>query len=100
MAASSMTFRGWNGLGLIAAGVLLLGLAGVSLLIARAATALPRPRERASVAKTGAYKFVRHPVYGALILIAVGRAPLEDAGPPREEPATPVRSSRLKEAVN
>ena len=28
------------------------------------------------------------------------QAPAADAGPPREEPATPVRSSRLKEAVN
>jgi protein-S-isoprenylcysteine O-methyltransferase Ste14 len=57
---------------LIAAAVVLLALAAVSLLLARAITALPRPREGSMVAQGGVYRIVRHPVYGALLLIAFG----------------------------
>jgi protein-S-isoprenylcysteine O-methyltransferase Ste14 len=60
------------GLALIAGGLMLLAVAAISLIAARAMTPLARPRERASLARGGAYRLVRHPVYGALILIAVG----------------------------
>jgi len=57
---------------LIAAALVLMALAGVSLLFARALTALPRPREGATLAQSGIYRIVRHPVYGGLVLIALG----------------------------
>ena len=37
-----------------------------------ALTALPYPREGASLVDTGAYRLVRHPIYGGLILGAAG----------------------------
>jgi protein-S-isoprenylcysteine O-methyltransferase Ste14 len=60
------------GLVLIAAALLLFAFAGVSLLAARAVTAFPRPREEAQLAESGVYRVVRHPVYGAILLIAFG----------------------------
>jgi protein-S-isoprenylcysteine O-methyltransferase Ste14 len=57
---------------LIAAALVLMALAGASLLFARALTALPRPREGAMLAQSGIYRIDRHPVYGALVLIALG----------------------------
>jgi protein-S-isoprenylcysteine O-methyltransferase Ste14 len=60
------------GLALIVAALLLLALAGISLLLARATTVFPRPRERAELAESGVYRRVRHPVYGAVLLLAVG----------------------------
>jgi protein-S-isoprenylcysteine O-methyltransferase Ste14 len=68
------------GVVLIVAGLALLALAGTSLLTARSATVFPRPREDAAVAERGAYRLVRHPVYGAVLLLALGasltRSPL------------------------
>jgi protein-S-isoprenylcysteine O-methyltransferase Ste14 len=60
------------GLVLIVAALLLLVGAGISLVAARAITALPRPRAGSTVAQSGVYRIVRHPVYGAVLLIAVG----------------------------
>ena len=60
------------GLTLIVGGLVLLVAAGVSLVVARAATVLPHPREGSSVAQGGVYRFVRHPVYGAVLLLAFG----------------------------
>jgi protein-S-isoprenylcysteine O-methyltransferase Ste14 len=60
------------GLVLIAAALALLAFAGFSLLLARAVTAFPRPRERSTLAERGVYRAVRHPVYGAILLIAIG----------------------------
>ncbi len=60
------------GLALIVAALVLLALAGISLLLARATTVFPRPREGAAVAESGVYRRVRHPVYGAVLLLAVG----------------------------
>ena len=57
---------------LIAAAVVLMAVAGASLLLARAISALPRPREGSTVAQGGVYRIVRHPIYGALLLIAFG----------------------------
>ena len=39
-----------------------------------ALTPLPRPRDSAELVETGAYAFVRHPIYGGLILAAFGWA--------------------------
>ena len=39
-----------------------------------ALTPLPRPRDDAELVETGAYAFVRHPIYGGLILAAFGWA--------------------------
>jgi protein-S-isoprenylcysteine O-methyltransferase Ste14 len=60
------------GIVLLLAGLLLLVLAFVRLVLARAMTVFPRPREHAALAERGVYRLVRHPVYGALILLAVG----------------------------
>ena len=37
-----------------------------------ALTPLPRPREGAELVEIGVYRLVRHPVYGGLVLAAVG----------------------------
>jgi protein-S-isoprenylcysteine O-methyltransferase Ste14 len=60
------------GLILIAAGLVFVAVAGISLLIKRAATVFPRPRSQSELARHGVYRIVRHPIYGALLLIAVG----------------------------
>jgi protein-S-isoprenylcysteine O-methyltransferase Ste14 len=60
------------GLVLIALALVLLAFAGLSLVVARAITVFPRPREESALAQRGAYRVVRHPVYGAILLIAVG----------------------------
>ncbi len=62
-----------------AAGVVLvlagLVLASRGLLDLRdALTALPHPRDGAQLVDTGAYALVRHPIYGGLVLGAVGWA--------------------------
>jgi protein-S-isoprenylcysteine O-methyltransferase Ste14 len=60
------------GLALILAGFVLLATAGIALLLVRSTTVFPRPREGAMLADTGVYRRVRHPVYGAVLLIALG----------------------------
>jgi len=60
------------GFALILAAVVLLLLAGFSLLFARSTTVFPRPREGAKLAEGGVYRRVRHPVYGSVLLLAVG----------------------------
>jgi len=60
------------GLALILAGLVLLVLAGISLSLARSTTVFPRPRESATVADGGVYRRVRHPIYGAVMLVAAG----------------------------
>jgi len=57
---------------LILAALVLLVLAGFSLLLARSTTVFPRPREGARLAEGGVYRRVRHPVYGGVLLLAVG----------------------------
>lgn len=51
----------------------LLGLAGVMSLGSNL-TAVPHPKEDASHIQTGAYKFVRHPIYSGIILAGIGFA--------------------------
>jgi protein-S-isoprenylcysteine O-methyltransferase Ste14 len=60
------------GLVLVLGALVLLVLAGIALLIARSTTVFPRPRENAVLADSGVYRHVRHPVYGAILVLAVG----------------------------
>lgn len=55
-------------------GAVLIGSGIAELRRARALAALPRPRTEAALAQTGAYRLVRHPIYGGLILGALGLA--------------------------
>jgi protein-S-isoprenylcysteine O-methyltransferase Ste14 len=55
-------------------GAVLIGAGVAELRRARALAALPRPRAEAALVQTGAYRFVRHPIYGGLILGALGLA--------------------------
>jgi protein-S-isoprenylcysteine O-methyltransferase Ste14 len=70
------------------------GMAGLLLLLAglalgarglwdmrRSLTSLPRPNERAELLDGGAYRLVRHPMYGGLIMASVGWG-LAKASPP------------------
>ncbi len=51
----------------------ILGLGGLSgLQSGNALTAVPHPRDGARLVETGAYRLVRHPVYGGIILGALG----------------------------
>jgi protein-S-isoprenylcysteine O-methyltransferase Ste14 len=59
-------------IGLVAA--LFIGSGIGELRRARAFTAVPRPKDDAAFADRGAYRFVRHPIYGGLILAALGLA--------------------------
>jgi protein-S-isoprenylcysteine O-methyltransferase Ste14 len=58
------------GVGLIAAGGLL-AVRGIRDL-GRSLTPFPRPRESAAMVDTGAYRLVRHPIYGGLTLAGIG----------------------------
>jgi protein-S-isoprenylcysteine O-methyltransferase Ste14 len=60
------------GIGLIACGIVLAFRGVVDL--GGALTPLPRPRDGAELVETGAYAFVRHPIYGGLIIAAFGWA--------------------------
>ncbi|MBV8080174.1 MAG: isoprenylcysteine carboxylmethyltransferase family protein [Actinobacteria bacterium] len=66
------------GLALVVAGIALFAAARVVL--GRAFTPFPRPRENGGFRDGGPYRVVRHPIYAAVLLIAVGyalaRAPL------------------------
>lgn len=55
---------------LIALGIALLGAGGVGL--GSALTPFPAPRAGGELQTTGAYRFVRHPMYGGGILVALG----------------------------
>lgn len=59
-------------IGVIGAAMLGSGLA--ELRRARALTALPHPRADAELVERGAYRLVRHPIYGGLILATLGLA--------------------------
>ncbi len=59
-----------TGLCLMAAGAILL-LRGV-VDLRENLTALPRPRDDARLVETGAYRLVRHPIYGGLIVASAG----------------------------
>jgi protein-S-isoprenylcysteine O-methyltransferase Ste14 len=58
------------GMASIAAGAVLLGRGIVDL--RENLTALPHPKDGATLVESGAYRLVRHPIYGGLILGSVG----------------------------
>lgn len=55
-------------------GAVMIGSGLAELRRARALTALPHPRDDAALVERGAYRIIRHPVYGGLILAALGLA--------------------------
>ncbi len=57
---------------LLVLGGTLFAYAAASLVAARAGTVFPRPRKGSTLAQRGAYAAVRHPIYGAILLIAIG----------------------------
>ena len=61
---------GAAGIGAAAAGVPLL-VAGIGAL-GSALTPFPKPLDRSSLREGGAYRLVRHPIYGGLFLLGLG----------------------------
>jgi protein-S-isoprenylcysteine O-methyltransferase Ste14 len=59
-------------LGLVAGVLGLVLLASAVLSLGASLTVLPRPRERGGVVVSGVYRAVRHPIYGAVLLLALG----------------------------
>ena len=64
---------------LIAAGLALIGLGGLLslaglLALGRNLSVLPHPKDGAALVRRGAYALVRHPIYGGLIVGAIGWA--------------------------
>lgn len=66
----------WATLGFIIGSFLLLNgvlLVGAGIIgLGRNLTAVPHPKENATLVHTGAYSLVRHPIYSGLILLALG----------------------------
>jgi protein-S-isoprenylcysteine O-methyltransferase Ste14 len=58
----------------IAAGACLIVSGMAALRSGNALAATPRPADGSTLVRTGAYRLVRHPIYGGLVLIAVGLA--------------------------
>jgi protein-S-isoprenylcysteine O-methyltransferase Ste14 len=52
-----------------------------SLQTGHSISALPHPRREMSLVTTGAYSYIRHPIYTGLILSALGWAVVQDSGP-------------------
>jgi protein-S-isoprenylcysteine O-methyltransferase Ste14 len=55
-----------------ASGAFLIAWGIVELRGGAALTAVPHPRQTATLVETGPYRLVRHPIYGGLVLIAIG----------------------------
>ena len=55
-------------------GAVMIGSGLAELRRARALTALPHPLDDAALVERGAYRLVRHPIYGGLILASLGLA--------------------------
>jgi len=69
--ATLAAIAGW---GLVSAGGVL-ALAGIAgLQGGDALTAVPHPRDEARLVERGAYRLVRHPIYGGLVIAAAGWA--------------------------
>jgi protein-S-isoprenylcysteine O-methyltransferase Ste14 len=57
--------------GLLVVGGGLLAVSG-AVELREAFTPVPRPRDGARLVETGAYALVRHPIYGGIVLVALG----------------------------
>ena len=68
------------GAGLIVLGGLLASGATVLLQHHDALTAVPHPRDGARLVAIGAYRLVRHPIYGGLVIAATGWSLLRGSG--------------------
>jgi protein-S-isoprenylcysteine O-methyltransferase Ste14 len=55
-------------------GATLIGSGIAELRRGRSLSALPRPKDGATFVASGAYRLVRHPIYGGLVLAAIGLA--------------------------
>lgn len=64
------------GIGLVVAGGVVAASGLLELQRAAALTPLPYPRPEGRLVESGAYRLVRHPIYGGLILMTVGWAVL------------------------
>lgn len=63
------------GIALLAGGIILAVRGSIDL--GRALTPVPRPRDDARLVETGVYGLARHPIYGGLILGALGWATMQ-----------------------
>ena len=75
--AAGPAWGGWQVAVGMAAGVVLIGCGGVLSLrgllnLRENLTPFPKPLDNAQLVETGAYRLVRHPIYGGLILGALG----------------------------
>ncbi len=75
--AAGPAWGGWQAAVGTAAGVILIGCGGVLSLrglldLRENLTPFPKPLDNAQLVETGAYRLVRHPIYGGLILAALG----------------------------
>ena len=62
----------WTGWACIAVGTMALGWSAWNL--GRSLTPFPRPVDDGQLVTTGAYRFVRHPIYSGVLVIALGIA--------------------------
>ena len=82
VALAGLAGPAWDGAGRVAAGALGVVALAAGLWLAwrglrdldTALTALPRPRDGSELVDQGAYALVRHPIYGGLVIGAVGFA--------------------------
>lgn len=65
-------------LGLILGGIAAVLIVAGILSLGRNLAAVPHPKDDATLVETGAYKLVRHPIYGGIILGAFGWALLRN----------------------
>lgn len=84
--AAGPAWGGVAGVMTTAVGIALLGAGGVLALrgildLRSALTPLPHPRDGAELVDTGAYRLVRHPIYGGIVVGALGYG-LVTASPP------------------
>lgn len=78
--AAGLAGPAWNGSARDVTSVAGAGLLGIGLVLALrglvdlrdALTALPHPRDGASLVDTGSYALVRHPIYGGIVFGAAG----------------------------
>jgi len=60
----------WVGATLVTLGVIQLGKAALDL--GHSLTPMPKPSDQSTLKMNGIYRFVRHPIYGGLIVLCVG----------------------------
>jgi protein-S-isoprenylcysteine O-methyltransferase Ste14 len=102
--AAGLAGPAWDGPPRVLTNVAGTGLLGVGLVLALrglvdlrdALTALPHPRDGASLVDTGSYGIVRHPIYGGIIVGAAGYGLLMSSPPALVGAAVLLGFFRLK----